>query len=78
VEGSNAAPGFKLAASPNLGDEAFAGISQVGAEMHLRLGARNGSLIISATHAGDIPVTPNNSNNLFGLGGMVRPRSEAR
>ena len=25
---------------------------------------------MSATHAGDIPVTPDNSNNLISLGGM--------
>ena len=55
VEGSKAAPGFQPAASPNLGDEAFTGTSQVGAEMHFGLGARDGNLIISATHAGDIP-----------------------
>jgi hypothetical protein len=69
VEGSKAAPGFKPAASPNLGQEAFAGTSQVGAETHFGLGARDGRLIMSATHAGDIPVTPDNSNNLIGLGG---------
>ena len=70
VQGSKAAPGFKPAASPNLGQEAFAGTSQVGAEMHFGLGARYGSLIMSATHAGDIPVTPDNSNNLTSLGGV--------
>jgi hypothetical protein len=69
VEGSKAAPGFKPAASPSLGQEAFAGTSQVGAEMHFGLGARDGRLIVSATHAGDIPVTPDNSNNLTSLGG---------
>jgi hypothetical protein len=68
-EGSKAAPGFKPAASPSLGQEAFAGTSQVGAEMHFGLGAREGRLIVSATHAGDIPVTPDNSNNLASLGG---------
>src|SRR5262245_45121279 len=36
VQGSKAAPGFKPAASPDLGQEAFAGTSQVGAEMHFR------------------------------------------
>ena len=70
VQGSKAAPGFKPAATPNLGQEAFAGTSQVGAEMHFGLGARDGRLIVSATHAGDIPVTPDNSNNLIGLGGV--------
>src|SRR5262245_61722787 len=69
VQGSKAAPGFKPAASPGLGQEAFAGTSQVGAEMHFGLGARDGRLIMSATHAGDIPVTPHNSNNLISLGG---------
>jgi hypothetical protein len=70
VQGSKAAPGFKPAASPNLGQEAFAGTSQVGAEMHFGLGARDGRLIMSATHAGDISVTPDNSNNLISLGGV--------
>jgi hypothetical protein len=70
VQGSKVAPGFKPAATPNLGQEAFAGTSQVGAEMHFGLGARDGRLIMSATHAGDIPVTPDNSNNLISLGGM--------
>ena len=70
VQGSKVAPGFKPAATPNLGQEAFAGTSQVGAEMHFGLGARDGRLIMSATHAGDIPVTPDNSNNLICLGGM--------
>jgi hypothetical protein len=69
VEGSKAAPGFKPAASPALGQEAFAGTSQVGAETHFGLGARDGRLIMSATHAGDIPVTPDNSNSLVSLGG---------
>ena len=68
VQGSKAAPGFNPAATPNLGQEAFAGTSQVGAEMHFGLGARDGRLIMSATHAGDIPVTPDNSNNLISLG----------
>jgi hypothetical protein len=70
VEGSKAAPGFKPAASPSLGQEAFAGTSQVGAETHFGLGPRDGRLIMSATHAGDIPVTPDNSNNLVSLGGV--------
>ena len=70
VKGSKAAPGFKPAAAPKLGQEAFAGTSQVGAEKHFGLGARDGRLIISVTHAGDIPVTPDNSNNLIGLGGV--------
>jgi hypothetical protein len=70
VQGSKAAPGFKPATAPDLGQEAFAGTSQVGDEMHFGLGARDGTLIMSATHAGDIPVTPDNSNNLISLGGV--------
>jgi hypothetical protein len=69
VQGSKAAPGFNPATAPDLGQEAFAGTSQVGAEKHFGLGARDGTLIMSATHAGDIPVTPDNSNNLINLGG---------
>jgi hypothetical protein len=69
VQGSKTAPGFKPAAAPALGQDAFAGTSQVGAEMHFGLGARDGGLIVSATHAGDIPVTPDNSTRLIGLGG---------
>ena len=38
--------------------------------MHFGLGARDGRLIMSVTHAGDIPVTPDNSNNLISLGGV--------
>jgi hypothetical protein len=70
VQGSKAAPGFNPATAPDLGQEAFAGTSQVGAEKHFGLGARDGTLIMSATHAGDIPVTPDNSNNLISLGGL--------
>jgi len=58
VQGSKAAPGFNPAATPSLGQEAFAGTSQVGDEMHFGLGARDGRLIMSATLAGNIPVTP--------------------
>ena len=68
MQASKAAPGFKPAASPDLGQEAFAGTSQVGAEMHFGVGARDGSLIMSATHAGDIPVTPDNTAALIALG----------
>jgi hypothetical protein len=71
VEGSKAAPGFNPADAPNLGEEAFAGTSQVGSEMHFGLGARDGRLIMSATHAGDIPVTPDNSKALIELGGAA-------
>jgi hypothetical protein len=67
VEGSKTAPGFKPAASPELGQEAFAGTSQVGEDMHFGLGAREGDLIVSATHAGDIPVNPENTENLITL-----------
>jgi hypothetical protein len=70
VQVSKAAPGFKPAARPNLGQEACAGTSQVGAEMHFGLGVRDGRLIISATHAGDIAVTRDNSNILINPGGV--------
>ena len=70
VQGSKAAPGFKPATAPDLGEEAVAGTSQVGDEKHFGLGARDGPLIMSATHAGDIPVTPDNSDNLISLGGL--------
>lgn len=70
VQGSKAAPGFTPAASPRLGQEAFAGTSRVGAEMHFGLGVRDGRLIMSATSAGAIPVTPDNSINLVALGGV--------
>ena len=59
----------QASASPNLGQEAFAGTSQIGTETHFGLGVRDGRLIMSATHAGDIPVTPENSNSLITLGG---------
>jgi hypothetical protein len=71
VDGSEAAPGFQPAPSPSLGQEAFAGTSQVGDEMHFGLGALDGRLIISATHAGDIPVTPENTDQLIALAGEV-------
>ena len=71
VQASEAAPGFKLTGAPGLGQEAFAGTSRVGAEMHYGLGARDGRLIVSATHAGDIPVTPDNSNSMIDLAGAV-------
>ena len=67
VEGSLAAPGFKPAEAPTLGQGAFAGTSQVGEEKHFGLGAHDGRLIVSATHAGDIPVTPENSSGLIRL-----------
>ena len=68
VQGSKAAPEFKPATSTNFGQEALAGTSQVGAEMHFGLGARDGALLMSAMHAGEIAVTPENSNALVGLG----------
>jgi hypothetical protein len=71
VAASVAAPGFKPTDPPSLGQEAFAGSSQVGAERHYGLGARDGKLIVSATHAGDIPVTPDNSTAMIGLAGVV-------
>jgi len=67
VEGSKDAPGFKPSDAPAIGEEAFAGKSQVGSEEHFGLGARDGRLIISATHAGDIPATPENANALISL-----------
>lgn len=76
VEGSRAAPGFKPAAAPKLGEEAFAGTSQVGKEMHFGLGARAGALIMSATHAGDIPVTPENTRRLVELGGETLAKAK--
>jgi hypothetical protein len=71
VRASEAAPGFKLTAAPALGQEAFAGSSQVGEEMHYGLGARDGTLIVSATHAGAIPVTPENSGRMVDIAAAV-------
>jgi hypothetical protein len=71
IAASEAAPGFRPSDSPGLGEEAFAGTSQVGAEMHYGLGARDGRLIVSATHAGDIPVTPANAASLADLAGAT-------
>jgi hypothetical protein len=70
VQGSQSAPGAKSAPPPtNLGQQAFAGTSQVGAEMHFGLGVLDGRLIVAATYAG-FPVTPGNSANLVALTGM--------
>ncbi len=69
VQGSEVAPGFKPATAPSLGQGAFAGTSQVGAEMHFGVGTRDGRLLVNLTHAGGIPVTPANSNNLSALAG---------
>jgi hypothetical protein len=71
VQASEAAPGFRRTGVPKLGEQAFAGSSQVGAEMHYGLGARDGRLIVSATHAGDIPVTADNSNRMIDLADAV-------
>lgn len=68
VQGSKVPLGFKPAPPPNLGEEALAGTSQVGEEQHFGLGAREGRLIVSATHAGGIPITPENSSKLIELG----------
>jgi hypothetical protein len=38
--------------------------------MHFGLGVRDGALIMSATHAGNIAVTPENSNAPVSLGGV--------
>jgi hypothetical protein len=76
VAGSRAAPGFKPAPAPKLGEEAFAGTSQVGKEMHFGLGARDGALIMSATHAGAIPVTPENTRRLVALGGETLAKAK--
>jgi hypothetical protein len=69
VQGSQAAPGAKPAPAPNLGQQSFAGTSQVGAEMHFGLGAVDGRLIVAATYAG-YPVTPDNSAKLVAVGGQ--------
>jgi hypothetical protein len=70
VQGSQSAPGAKPAPPPtNLGQQAFAGTSQVGSEMHFGLGVLDGRLIVAATYAG-FPVTPGNSANLVALAGM--------
>ena len=70
VQGSQSAPGAKPAPPPSdLGQQAFAGTSQVGTEMHFGLGVLDGQLIVAATYA-DFPVTPDNSANLVALTGM--------
>lgn len=71
---SKAAPGFEPASSA-LGREAFAGTSQAGAEMYFDLGARDGRPIMSATPAGDIDPTPDNSNRPIGVGQRGRART---
>jgi hypothetical protein len=75
VKLNEAAPGYKPAPAPKLGEQAFAGTSQVGEEMHFGLGAREGKLIMSATYAG-FAVTPENSNNLTTLGRLVLDANE--
>jgi hypothetical protein len=44
--------------------------------MHFGLGARDGALIMSATHAGAIPVTPENTRRLVELGGETLARAK--
>jgi hypothetical protein len=68
VKASEDAPGGKTTAAPKLGEESFAGTSQVGDAMHYGLGFRDGNLIIAATYAG-LPVTDDNSNKLITLAG---------
>ncbi len=68
VKASEDAPGGKAGTPPQLGEEAFAGTSQVGDAMHYGLGFRDGRLIIAATYAG-LPVTTENSDNLIALAG---------
>jgi hypothetical protein len=50
----------------NVGQEAFAGTATVGEEIHVGLGALDGTLIVGATLAGFNP-TPDNLINLVGL-----------
>lgn len=66
VQASKDAPGFQLIEAPALGQEAFAGTSQVGDQQHFGLGGIDGRLIVAATHAG-IPVSPENSAKLITL-----------
>jgi hypothetical protein len=66
VQGSLAAPGFKPAPSPKLGQQAFAGTSMMGGETHFGLGALDGRLIVGATLAGYNP-TPDPSAKLLAL-----------
>ncbi|HEY3670929.1 MAG TPA: hypothetical protein VGN51_08345 [Acidimicrobiia bacterium] len=68
VKASKGAPGGKTGATPKLGEEAFAGTSQVGDEMHYGLGFRDGRLIIAWTYAG-LPVSDDNSTKLTTLAG---------
>lgn len=62
-------PGFEPASSANLWQQAFAGTVPA-----VLRGARDGRPIMSATPAGDIDPTPDNSNRRLGLG----PRGRAR
>jgi hypothetical protein len=67
VERSKVAPGFKpISLLLNVGQEAFAGTSNVGDETHLGLGALDGTLIVAATLAG-FHATLDNFINLVAL-----------
>jgi hypothetical protein len=66
VQASIAAPGFKPAPSPRLGQQAFAGTSMMGGETHFGLGALDGRLVVGATLAGYNPA-PDPSVKLLAL-----------
>lgn len=67
VDGSRRAPGLRpISLQLNVGQEAFAGTATVGEEIHVGLGALDGTLIVGATLAGFNP-TPDNLINLVGL-----------
>ncbi len=66
VQASIDAPGFQQVESPGLGQESFAGTSQVGDQMHFGLGGIDGRLIVAATHAG-LPVNAENSAKVIAL-----------
>lgn len=67
VRGSQAAPGAQPAPAPNLGQQSFAGLSQVGSEKHFGLGVLDGRLIVAATYAG-YPVDADSQKQLVALG----------
>ncbi|HME79076.1 MAG TPA: hypothetical protein VKI00_26495 [Mycobacterium sp.] len=52
AEASAAVPGFSPLPSPQLGNEAFAGVVTQGTETHVGIGARYGRVVIGATTAG--------------------------
>ena len=67
VDRSRRAPGFRpIPLQLNVGQEAFAGTATVGDEIHVGLGAVDGTLIVGATLAG-FNATPDNLVNLVGL-----------